>query len=70
MDSLISVFNWIGSFFNTIVETVTSIINILASLFTLIFQIIFIFPSPLYEILFSFISFISIIYVYKIFRKG
>ena len=70
LDSVFAVFDFIGSILSTIVDGISGTVSIITSLINLIFSIIKILPSPLYQCAYVFISLYLVIFTYKIFRKG
>ena len=69
-DSVVAVFNFIGDLLQTIIEGITGIGIIFTHIFNLLFSIITILPTQLYLITYTFLGIFSILYVYKLFRKG
>ena len=67
---VIDVFSFIGSILSSIIDGIYGTIQIISSLFELILSIFRIFPNPLYACLLTFVSIYSVIFIYKIFRKG
>lgn len=70
VDSIVEVFNFIGSLLSTIIEGITGIISIIKSILNLLLSITRILPSPLYPCFITFITLYSTIFIYKLFRKG
>lgn len=69
-DSLVAVFNFIYSIFQTIVDGIYGTIQVITSIVNLLFTIIKILPNPLYSTLYFFISLYIVIFTYKITRQG
>ena len=69
-DPIVDLISFIGSIFSAIYEGIYGLISIFTSFFNLLFSIIRILPNPLYPCFLTFLTLISTIIVYKIFRKG
>ena len=69
-DTLISVFDFIYSLLDTIIQGIYGVIKIVSSLLELMISIARILPNPLYACFISFITLYGVIFTYKIFRKG
>ena len=69
-DPIVSVFNFIGSVLSTIIEAITGITSITASILNLVVSIMRILPNPLYPCLLAFLGLFSVILGFKIIRKG
>lgn len=67
---VIDVFSFIASVLSIIVEGITGISSIIRSILDLLLSITRILPNPLYPCLVSFITLYSVIFIYKLVRKG
>lgn len=67
---IIDFFNFLNSFITTIAEGISGIVSIFGSIFGLLNSILRILPSPLYPTLMAFLPSISMVLIYKLFRKG
>lgn len=70
IESVKAVFDFIYSLLSTIIEAINGITLIFENIFTIIFNIIRVFPTSMYLIIFTFISLYLTIIIYKLFRKG
>ena len=70
LDVIGKVFDFIYSLLDTIIDGIFGIVEIISSLIELIISITKILPNPLYPCLLVFLSLYSVIFIYKIFRKG
>ena len=69
LDSIIAIFDFIYSIFDTIYNGIYGIIKIVESFINFIFSIIKILPNPLYPCMLAFMSVYLAIFIYKIFRN-
>lgn len=67
---LIDVFNFIYSILDTIISGIFGILVIISSIINFILQITLILPNPLYPCFITFVSLYSVIFIFKIYRKG
>ena len=70
MSSLIAIFDFIYSIFDSIYKGIYGLIKIIEATINFIFSIIRILPNPLYGCMFAFVSVYLVIFIYKIFRQG
>lgn len=70
MDSILAIFDFIYSIFDTIIQGIYGCIELVTSIVNLIINITKIIPSPMYQCLLAFLSLFIVIFSYKIFRKG
>ena len=69
-ESVVAVFNFIFSVLETIVNGISGITSILVNVISLLLSITKILPTSLYVITYSFISVFSIVFLFKLIRKG
>ena len=67
---VIDVFNFIGGILQSIIDGVYGCISIITSVFQLVNSLIGLLPNPLYGVCVTTIYLYSIIFTYKLFRKG
>lgn len=67
---VIDFFDFVGSVLSTIIDGISGLCSIVASIIQLIISITRILPSPLYPCLLVFLTLYSTIFIYKIIRQG
>lgn len=70
IDSIVYVFDFIYSVFDTIIQGIFGLISITTNLIGLANSIIRILPNPLYPCMLVFLNLYLVIFIFKVTRKG
>lgn len=70
IDSIVYVFDFIYSVFDTIIQGIFGLITIVTNLIGLANSIIRILPNPLYPCMLVFLNLYLVIFIFKVTRKG